>query len=215
MWAVVPFKGAANAKRRIAAHLSVEERRLFVLAMLDDVLGALTQAAALDGVCLVSRAPEAVDIAKRHAVSLYPDQASDLSAAVVEAGEHLVAEHRACGTFFVPGDLPLITAAEVDMAIDGHTHVTLIPDRYDIGTNGALSSPPNAFEYLFDGKSFNPHRRSAQKAGYEARVVRLPGFGLDIDTIDELHALIAADTRGAAGIYLTQSGIASRLSANL
>ena len=213
MWAIVPFKGSDGAKRRLSEHLSAVERAHFVLAMLDDVLQTLTQASTLDGICLVSRSNEAVSIAKKHGILLFADEANDLSGAVVQAGAYLAAHHNARGTFFVPGDVPLITAGEIEQAVLKHRAVTLIPDQYDIGTNGALSSPPNAFEYLFDGKSFKPHRAAAQKAGTDPVVLRLPGFGLDIDTIDELKELINSKSSTKSSIYLEQSGIASRVTA--
>ena len=92
--------------------------------------------------------------------------------------------------------------------------MTIIPDRNDIGTNGLLSTPPNAFQYLFDGKSFKPHQAEAIRAGYQPQVLRLSGFSLDIDTIDELLELARADQDIASLRYLKKSGIASRLFAN-
>lgn len=211
MWAVVPFKGSVGAKGRLAAHLSAEERHELVTHMLDDVLSALTDSRFLAGVVVVSRAPEASGFAHRHGVKLYADVADDLSGAVAEAGHHLVSTYGATGTFFVPGDIPLITGDEVDAAVQSHADVTIIPDRNDVGTNGLLSSPPNAFRYLFDGKSFKPHQREATEAGYQPQVLRLPGFGLDIDTISELNALAREDRDIASLRFLKKSGIASRL----
>ena len=214
MWAVVPFKGSVAAKGRLASHLSADERHELVINMLDDVLYALTNSRLLKGVVIVSRASEAGGFARRHGVELYADRADDLSGAVVEAGHHVVNTYGATGTFFVPGDVPLITSEEIDTAIKNHLDVTIIPDRNDVGTNGLLSSPPNAFRYLFDGKSFKPHRREATQAGYQPRVLRLPGFSLDIDTIDELIELARKDRDIASLRFLKKSGIASRLFAN-
>ena len=211
MWAVVPFKGSVGAKGRLAAHLSADERHELVTHMLDDVLSALTDSRFLAGVVVVSRALEASGFTRRHGVELYADEADDLSGAVVEAGHHLVNTYGATGTFFVPGDVPLITGDEVDTAIQSHVDVTILPDRNDVGTNGLLSSPPNAFQYLFDAKSFKPHQREATEAGYQPRVLRLPGFGLDIDTISELNALARQDRDIASLRFLKESGIASRL----
>ena len=117
----------------------------------------------------------------------------------------------ATGTLFVPGDVPLVTAAEIDTVLHGHSTVTLVPDANDIGTNAAASSPANAFEYLFDGKSFKPHIASARRADLEPRVVRLPGFGLDVDTIDELRALAAKAQETRTNDFLRRSGIAKRV----
>ena len=95
--------------------------------------------------------------------------------------------------------------------LDGHDDVTLVPDRHDIGTNCIAATPPNAMRYQFDGTSFAPHQALARAAGIEPRVVRLPGLGLDIDTLDALRdfAERAGDTR--TGRYLRESGLAQRL----
>ncbi len=214
MWAVVPFKGSVGAKGRLSDHLSTTERQELVTNMLDDVLHALTNSRLLKGIVIVSRASDAAEFATRYGVELYADRANDLSGAVVEASAQVVDTYGATGTFFVPGDIPLITSDEIDAAIKSHREVTIIPDRNDIGTNGLLSTPPNAFQYLFDGKSFKPHQIEAIRAGYQPQVLRLSGFSLDIDTIDELLELARADRDIASLRYLKKSGIASRLFAN-
>ena len=210
IWALLPFKGPVGAKQRLASVLTAAEREGLVLAMLRDVLQALANTPMLAGIVLASRDGAAADLAAEFGADVFPDTASDLSGAVAQAGDY-VAARGASGTLFVPGDVPLIQPADVVAVLDGHERVTLVPDANDIGTNAAASSPPNAFEYLFDGKSFKPHIASAARAGIEARVVRRPAFGLDVDTVEELAAVArrAAGTR--TGVFLALSGIADRL----
>ena len=153
MWAVVPFKGSVGAKGRLSDHLSTTERQELVTNMLDDVLHALTNSRLLKGIVIVSRASDAAEFATRYGVELYADRANDLSGAVVEASAQVVDTYGATGTFFVPGDIPLIKSDEIDAAIKSHREVTIIPDRNDIGTNGLLSTPPNAFSTCLTGKA--------------------------------------------------------------
>ena len=211
MWALVPFKGAAGAKRRLEAVLSEDERMGLVHAMLRDVLDALTHCPSLAGVVLVSRDDAARQLAAEFGVRLFADSATDLSAAVVEASDFVAGECAASGTLFVPADVPLATPADIAAVLRGHRQVTLVPDRNDIGTNAAASSPPNAFEYLFDGKSFKPHVASAARAGINARVVRRHALGLDVDTAEELAIVagLAAGTR--TGTFLRTRDIGARL----
>lgn len=211
VWALLPFKGAEGAKRRLAPVLTASEREGLVLAMVRDVLEALTSSASLAGVLVVSRDPIALRLAREFGAEVYADNANDLSGAVREASHFAESRHSASGTLFVPGDVPLIRADDVDVVLAGHDRVTLVPDAYDVGTNAAASSPPNAFEYLFDGKSFKPHIASARRAGIEARIVRRTAFGLDVDTIAELMEVAArsADTR--TGTFLTTSGVRDKL----
>ena len=211
VWALLPFKGAEGAKRRLAPVLTASEREGLVLAMVRDVLEALTASASLAGVLVVSRDPIAEGLAREFDAEVYADNASDLSGAVQEASRYVESLRSASGTLFVPGDVPLIRADDVDAVLAHHDRVTLVPDAYDIGTNAAASSPPNAFEYLFDGKSFKPHLASARRAGIEARIVRRTAFGLDVDTIAELMEVAARSAGTRTGAFLTTSGVRDKL----
>ena len=211
IWALVPFKGATGAKRRLESVLDERERESLVLAMVRDVLDALTRCRALGGILLVSRDAQAFQLAEEFGIDVFEDSAPDLSGAVVQSGDYAQRQREAEGTLFVPGDVPLIRPEDIVAVLDGHEKVTLVPDANDIGTNAAVSSPPNAFEYLFDGKSFKPHIASARRAGIEPRVVRNTAWGLDVDTVEELVILAhrAAGTR--TGRFLESSGISARL----
>jgi len=211
IWALLPFKGAEGAKRRLAPVLTASEREGLVLAMVRDVLEALTSSASLAGVLLVSRDPVAQDLAREFGAEVYADNANDLSGAVREASGFAESRRSASGTLFVPGDVPLIRPDDVDAVLAHHDRVTLVPDANDVGTNAAASSPPNAFEYLFDGKSFKPHIASAGRAGIEARIVRRAAFGLDVDTIAELIEVAKRSASTRTGIFLAASGVRNRL----
>lgn len=214
IWALLPFKGARGAKRRLAPLLGPEEREALVLAMLRDVLAALTRSPQLAAVLLVSRDAAAASLGREFGIDIFRDGAADLSGAVVEASRHAAAAG-AGGTLFVPGDVPLIAPQDIAAIVDGHERATLVPDAAGIGTNAAAASPPNAFEYLFDGRSFKPHIGAARRAGIEPRILRLPAFGLDVDTVAALGELRAAgaDAARAEGTiaFLDASGIAARL----
>ena len=213
IWALVPFKGAAGAKRRLESLLSEEEREGLVYAMLRDVLGALTRCPSLGGVLLVSRDRTAHELAVEFGVRPFVESATDLRAAVVEASDFVARELAAAGTLFVPGDVPLVQPVDIAAVLRGHQQVTLVPDANDVGTNAAASSPPNAFEYLFDGKSFKPHLANAAKVGIAARVVRRRALGLDVDTPAELAAVADHASATCTRAFLQARGIRSRLPA--
>ena len=211
VWALVPFKGLKGAKRRLKPHLTEAEREGLVEAMLSDVLSTLAAHEALDHVVLISRAPEAKTFADRFGVDVYPDQATDLIGAVTEASDFVRSRSPEATTFFVPGDVPLITATDIDDILAGHVDITIIPDGSDIGTNGSLSTPPNLHRYLFDGKSFLPHVAAAREVGIEPRIVRAPSFAIDVDTVSELATLARGSAENHTARFLKTSGVASRL----
>ena len=74
-----------------------------------------------------------------------------------------------------------------------------------------LCSPPGALPFAFGHDSFEPHCRAARARGIAPRIVPLPGLGLDIDTPDDLRALLAGPSAGRTLDYLRESGIAERL----
>ena len=212
MWAVVPLKNVRQAKQRLAPLLTPTERSDLMLAMVGDVLTALTQTAGLAGILLVSRAPEAAELAASHGCELYAEaEGADLSESVQAAGGYLVANKDARGTMIVPGDVPLITSADVTAILAEHTRFSLVPDSEGDGTNCIVSSPPNLIRYRFDGHSFKPHADAAFGIGITPRIVRNEAFGIDVDTPRDLLRVLERAGPSRTRTCLETSGIATRL----
>jgi 2-phospho-L-lactate/phosphoenolpyruvate guanylyltransferase len=216
MWAVVPLKNILQAKQRLAPMLAPDERSALMLAMVSDVLQALTQTPGLAGILLVSRAPEAPELARRFGTELYAEAAgADLSESVQAAGGYLVANKNARGTLIVPGDVPLITPADIGSVLADHQRLTLVPDSEGDGTNCIVSSPPNLIRYRFDGHSFKPHAEAAYGIGITPRIVRNLAFGIDVDTPRDLLRVLERTNDSArpshTRICLDTTGISTRL----
>jgi len=91
----------------------------------------------------------------------------------------------------VPGDIPLVTAAEIAQLLAAHGPApafTIAPSRDERGSNAVLCSPPDAVPLRFGEDSFFPHLRAAEARGIRPTVLRLPGIALDIDTPEDLAA---------------------------
>jgi len=212
VWAVVPLKNPTDAKQRLSAVLRAAERAALMLAMAEDVIVALQGARGLDGILLVSRAREAQDLARRHGIDCWAEAAgSDLSESVQAAGGYLVANRRAKGTMIVPGDVPLITPADVEAVLTDHDQLTLVPDADGDGTNCIVSTPPNLIRYRFDGHSFKPHVEAAYGIGITPRIVRSEHFGVDVDSPQDLRNVLARLGKTVTRTYIEGSDIASRL----
>ena len=185
-WAIVPFKGAENAKRRLSPQLSAAVRSRLALAMLNDVLNALVDAKSVDGILLTSRSAEAKSIAEKWNITLYRDQAHTLVDALTDAGEKVKNGLNASTAIIVPGDVPLITGVDVDHVLHYHADVTIVPDSHKIGTNALVCTPPNAFPLVFDGRSYHPHVEAATRLGLQVRSVQSQSFAIDVDTAEDL-----------------------------
>lgn len=195
IWAIVPYKGSMEAKTRLKHRLSRELRTDLVHAMLYDVLSVLSKAKSLDQVLLVSNSDYAQQLADQMGLVFYRENATDLVGALIEASTYISEKFNAKTCFIVPADVPMIAVDEVEAALEGHEEVTVIPDANQIGTNGLVCTPPNAFRYIFDGQSFLPHLHAARSANLKTRELKLSSFEIDIDNESDVVAFLAKNVR--------------------
>ena len=93
----------------------------------------------------------------------------------------------------VPGDVPCVTADELRALADGVREGApiFVPSRSGLGTNGVALAPPDAMALTFGEPSFARHLETARARGLTPRVLTLPGLGLDVDSPEDLAALLA------------------------
>jgi 2-phospho-L-lactate guanylyltransferase len=191
VWAVIPIKDTNSAKQRLAEAAPAAFRRDFALAMAEDVLAALTGTRRLAGIIVVTIDPEATALARRYGGRVWEDGALDgHTGAVTAAGRRLAAEG-AAGMLTVPGDIPTITAEEIDAVVAAHLPApsfTIVPAHDELGSNAILMSPPDAVPLRFGDDSFFPHLAAAEACGIKPTVLHLPGIAFDIDNpVDLAH----------------------------
>jgi 2-phospho-L-lactate guanylyltransferase len=203
---LVPVKDFACAKHRLAEVLDPTERCELARAMFTDVLSALAQfdmahplfrGAKLRPVGIVTRDADAVALAQeicgeRCEVIRDAENAGETEA--IAAATKSVVQRGAQFTLVIPGDAPLVTAAEIEQVLDAAPEegTVLAPAVDGEGTNAILRRPGNLFPLRFGNHSFAPHLRAAQATGKPAIVLHLPGVALDVDRPDDLLALAAA-----------------------
>ncbi|MCA0900569.1 2-phospho-L-lactate guanylyltransferase [Microbulbifer agarilyticus] len=233
MWALLPLKKFNAAKQRLARILAPDERRGLFRAMVCDVLAVLQSHEEIDGVLVVGQDFAARDLANRFGADFLDEStlaAKGLNGAV-HAGVQALALRGIEEVLVLHGDLPLITHPELSQLLDLHRQqnkfsvenspelkqprsVTIAPDKLALGTN-CLICPTNAdMTFFYGSNSFSAHTRSAFHAGLQLKAISLPGASSDIDTSEDLHALlrIAGPERAAHSFhYLCSAGIAARL----
>ena len=118
---------------------------------------------------------------------LWEPQAGGHSQAVTFA-MHACQQRGVSTILTIPGDVPCITAADVD-AIVAPLHppvpVVLVPNRDDLGTNAIVLSPPDCLPLRFGYDSFQRHLRLAAERHLAVEIRRLPR-GADIDEPEDL-----------------------------
>lgn len=200
IWLVIPVKDSSAAKQRLAPVLPAHLRQALAQAMLEDVLAAVAEIPGLDGRILVTTDPEAMRLAARYDCTCITEGADDgHSQAIAAAVRRLVRERRRT-MLTVPGDIPLVTSAEIGQLIAAHRpppSFTIAPSQDERGSNAILISPPDAVPLRFGENSFFPHLAAAEERGIAASVVRLPGIALDIDNPTDLahFARLGSPTR--------------------
>jgi 2-phospho-L-lactate guanylyltransferase len=209
----VPVKDLVNAKQRLVPVLAAEERRALAAAMLEDVLAALA-GARIDAVWVVTRDAAVTAIAERAGATVVGEAENRGHTAAVAAAQ---ARARAAGAGVfatIPGDVPCVTAAEVDAlvgAAEAAPAVVLAGSRSGLGTNGVALAPPDALALRFGEPSFDNPVAAARACGLSPRLLRLPGLALDVDDADDLQALLAAGAGTRSARLIAAWNVSARL----
>ncbi len=214
LWAVVPIKNFGHAKERLAGILTASERRSLFTAMLEDVLQTLSQCPALTGIVLVTREPQAQALGQRYGARSLIEQANLGHTAASTLGARSLAADKDTSMLQLPADVPLINPDDIDALILAHGNgpaITLAPSRDHRGSNAVLCTPPDLLPLQFGDDSFKHHLAASRALNIEPAVVERPGIALDIDTPDDLVALLETPSTTRAYDYLRSSGIDKRL----
>jgi 2-phospho-L-lactate guanylyltransferase len=210
LWAVVPVKERASAKERLSPMLRPETRQALALAMLEDVLAALTATPGVAGLLVVTVDPEAGRLAASYEARLIEVGARDGHTGAVTAAARLLAAEQRSGMLALPGDIPLVTPSEIATVLAAHLPApsfTIVPSHDERGSNAIACSPPDAVPLRFGENSFYPHLKAAEMAGIRPNVVHLPGIALDIDNPEDLVSFMRIDSSTRARAVLAEDRV--------
>jgi 2-phospho-L-lactate/phosphoenolpyruvate guanylyltransferase len=194
MWAILAVKPLAHSKQRLAGVLDGPARRELALLTFEHTLAALRATRELEGVVVVTADRTIRRIAESARVRVIAEgRERGHNAAVAMAARRLESEGVE-SILTVPSDLPLVQPDDIAAVVAtraGRRGLTLVPSRSGLGTNCLAASPPTLIDFQFGGCSLEAHLKQASAAGIEARILRLPRLGLDIDVGDDLAELLA------------------------
>jgi|WetSurMetagenome_2_1015567.scaffolds.fasta_scaffold28421_4 2-phospho-L-lactate/phosphoenolpyruvate guanylyltransferase len=204
VYAVVPVKRLSDSKKRLSALLSPMERRLLVLAMLEDVLEAL-KSSSVDGTLVVSEDSEMHTFAEKHGASYLSPADSALNASLEESANWCL--QRGAGAVLVlPADVPLVIAKDVDglVSLGLQRASVVISPSWNGGTNALFQNPPKQVPTCFGSKSFSKHVNEARCRGVEVRVYGSGGLALDVDSVEDLKRVFEAKNQTCCKRVLEQ-----------
>ncbi|HEY7525388.1 MAG TPA: 2-phospho-L-lactate guanylyltransferase [Candidatus Limnocylindria bacterium] len=183
---IVPHRGLASAKTRLASVLDPGERMVLAERLLASVLRAARDAVA--DVVVITPAPELEPLVAGAGARLVVQRGMGLNqgldqarAAAIDDGIALLA--------VLHGDLPNLSPDDVRalLAAAGEPRgVAIAPDRTGMGTNGLALRPPAIIGFRFGAGSLAAHREEALAAGVEPAIVRRDGLAFDLDTPQDL-----------------------------
>jgi 2-phospho-L-lactate guanylyltransferase len=183
---LVPVKAFAQAKVRLAPALAPGARAALARAMAEHVLAACTPLPA----AVVCDDAEVAAWARAHGARVVWEPGQGLNRAV-RAGVTRLAAAGARRVIVAHGDLPFAGSIGWVARFAG---VTLVPDRFDDGTNVACVPVEPGFEFTYGPGSFRRHAAEARRLGLGLRVVREPLLGYDVDWPADLVATEAASS---------------------
>jgi 2-phospho-L-lactate guanylyltransferase len=204
----VPVKSLERAKGRLAAVLEPLERAALTLAMLEDVLDACL---AVPGwqTWVVSPDEAVLEVSARRRARPIAEEDPGLLAAIRQV------EEEAAGAdvlAVVLGDLPLLTAPALELALHTLGPVVAVPSDSDRGTNVLLRRPPSVIPARFGTDSYRRHREAAEVLGVPFSSVEAPEMAFDLDRPADILRLLDEGGRGRTRATCLEMGLAERLS---
>jgi 2-phospho-L-lactate guanylyltransferase len=180
---IVPHRGLAAAKTRLAPVLAPEERITLARELLQRVLRVSREA--VDDVVVITPSAELGDVVEAIGATLVVQRGMGLNEGLDQArGDALEAGVTLLGVLH--GDLPNLRADDIHALLAATPlprGVAIAPDRSGSGTNGLALRPPDAMPFAFGVGSFAGH---VHASGGKAVVVERPGLAFDLDTPADL-----------------------------
>ena len=181
---VVGLKRLDSSKQRLSPALDPAARAALMRLMVRHVLDTAVRSGT-GRVWLATSEPSATALAAETGADVvddgglpWNDGLTLVRDAVVPAGDAVL---------YLAGDLPLLTAADVQLRAATTGDVVVARAR-DGGSNALLVRPATALAPAFGApRSSEVHARAARRAGLRVVVVDCPGLALDVDTATDLH----------------------------
>ncbi len=207
IFALLPVKSPANAKQRLSALLTANQRECLARLMYEEMLATLCSSRHLDRVVVVTSDPHAADHARRSGALVFEEQEQRSHSHSADAAALRAMSLGARTVLLAPIDVPLATTSEIDeLAAMARPGVVIVPSSDGAGTNALLRTPPDVIESRFGPGSFAAHLEQARARGVPAEVARPGGLMFDIDTPQDVAELLRRAPGNRVARFLCPSG---------
>lgn len=196
---ILPVKGLARGKQRLAEHFGEEGRVEITRALLSDAMDLCRASSGFLTWYVTSDDAEVLDIATSHGCRGIKDDIGSLNSALAYAVQTVAADGASSITI-VPSDAPLAYAGDLrDLVDTGSTsEIVVVPSEKGGGTNGLYMRLPTTMEPRFGAASMQAHVSLAERLGHRCSILVLPRLALDIDTLEDVDAFLAKDKVGTS-----------------
>jgi 2-phospho-L-lactate guanylyltransferase len=208
-WAVIPVRGLTESKTRFSGTLQGDKRRIFVEALLEDVLSSVIRSRVYETIIVISSDENVRTRVKSKGVSFVKQTSVGLNRAIEQTNRLALQGHARTVTNIL-GDIPLVDPKDFkEMSSLGtdSKRVVMAPSLKG-GTNVMLTSPPGVVSPSYGRWSYSKHLRQAQVRGVDAYSMSNSRVSFDIDTTSDLIELRRRDPKGktASGRVISEFG---------
>lgn len=184
-WTLVPIRGLASGKTRLAGLLDADGRAALNAALLQRVLGAVAAAeGGLERCIVAAGAEDAAGVARRSGARVL--LASDRLGlnGTLEAAREMALAGGASEVLALVADLPMVSGAALRRlaAAVPAGGAAVIADKEGVGTTGLWLPATCRLPFMFGPGSLDRHRGGLLAHGLEPLVWRDPQLSFDLDT---------------------------------
>jgi len=193
IWCVIPVKGFARGKSRLASKLGAHARAELSKQMCMRVVSLALAESRVRRTLVATDDDEVESLAREMGAETLRDEGDDTLGNIVDRALAHVMREGATHAVVLMSDLPQLQADDVGAALDALdvAAVVIAPDRARLGTNLlGLRLLDRAATCFGRGDSFAAHVAAARESDARVVVLDRPGLALDLDTPDDYANLM-------------------------
>jgi len=213
---IVPVKDFGQAKSRLAALLSPDERQELATIMLRRVLQAISALDRRIEKFVVTSFSPAIELARSLGIKAMVESRQVSESDSVDRASLTLENDGFEAVLRVPLDLPFVAPADLELLLKAQEkglQGVLVPSLDGTGTNALYRSPPSLFASRFGPGSLAAHEASLIQLGVPYAVMACPSLALDVDDPSDVANLLEEPRNSPAKQFLLAIGARQRLAA--